>query len=131
MITNNLLAGSVGPIPDGTITNSLLKGSILEGFQQAGSLVGTSRFIEWYLPKFIGLIFVFGALAFFFMLLWGAVTWILSGGDKAGLENAKGRITNAIVGFVLLIGTFAIVKLIETFFGIDILSIDIGPLVIQ
>ena len=65
------------------------------------------------------------------MLLWGAISWILSGGDKAGLESAKGRITNAIVGFVLLIGTFAIVKLIETFFGIDILSIDIGPLVIQ
>ena len=83
------------------------------------------------IPSLVGLLFIFGALAFFFMLLWGAVSYILSGGDKAHVENARGRITNALVGFVLLIGSFAIVKLIETFFGIDILLIDIGPLVIQ
>jgi hypothetical protein len=67
----------------------------------------------------------------FFMFIWGAVSWILSGGDKAKIESAKGKITSALVGLVLMIATFAIVKLIETFFGINILSIDIGPLVIQ
>lgn len=88
-------------------------------------------FVSQFLPKAIGLLFVFGGIAFFFMLVWGAVSWILSGGDKAHLESAKGRITNAIIGLVLLIASIAIVKLIEAFFGIDILSIDIGPLVIQ
>jgi hypothetical protein len=65
------------------------------------------------------------------MLLWGAVSWILSGGDKASLEGAKNKITNAFVGLILLIGSFAIIKLIEGFFNINILLIDIGPLVIQ
>lgn len=125
-MNSNLLAG-VNTIPDGAITNSLLEGSFLETLQQ----LGNGEFIDIFVPKFIGLLFVFGALAFFFMLLWGAITWILSGGDKAGLESAKSRITNAIVGFVLLLGSFAIIKLIEAFFGIDILSIDIGPLIIQ
>lgn len=127
-MNSNLLAGAIDPIGNGTITNSLLKGTFLETLQQLGE---GSKFIEVFVPKFIGLLLVFGSIAFFFMFLWGAITWILSGGDKAHVENAKGRITNALVGFVLMIGVFAIVKLIEAFFGIDILLIDIGPLVIQ
>lgn len=83
------------------------------------------------LPNLMGLLLVGGTIIFLFMLLWGAVTWILSGGDKAKIESARGRITSALVGLVLMLSTFAIVKLIETFFGIDILSIDIGPLIIQ
>lgn len=90
-----------------------------------------SDFVAQFIPKAIGLLFVFGALAFFFMFIWGAITWILSGGDKAHVEAAKARLTNALVGFVLMVGTFAIIALIETFFKINILSIDIGPLIIQ
>lgn len=102
-------------------------GSTLKSFEEGDS----SQFLNVFVPNGIGLIFVFGALSFFFMLLWGAVTWILSGGDKASVESSKGKITNASVGFVLLLGSFAVAKLIETFFDINILSIDIGPLVIQ
>jgi hypothetical protein len=92
---------------------------------------GGTGFFNKFIPSAIGLLFVFGSISFFFMFLWGAISWILSGGDKAHVENAKGRITNAILGFILMIGVFAIVKLIEAFFGIDILLIDIGPLLIQ
>lgn len=106
------------------ITNPFLKGSALEG------LTGQD-FIAKFIPNAIGLVLVVGLVFFFFMLVWGAISWILSGGDKAGLESAKGRITNSIVGVILLLSTFALVKIIESFFGIDILSIDIGPLVIQ
>lgn len=83
------------------------------------------------IPKAIGFLFVAGSIIFFFMFIWGAISWILSGGDKAHVENSKGRITNALIGFVLMIGVFAIVRLFESFFGINILLIDIGPLVIQ
>lgn len=123
---SNLLAG--GGVPD-TITNPVFKGSIFDAMVSTKD--GGYIFIGTLIPKMVGLLLVFGGVAFFFMFLWGAITWILSGGDKASVENAKGRITNAIIGLVLMVGTFAIAKLIETFFGISILSIDIGPLVIQ
>ena len=120
---NKLLAGG-----DQGITNPIFG----PAYQTLlGQTDGGSGFFALILPSIIGLLFVFGAIAFFFMFIWGAITWILSSGDKAGVESAKGRITNAIVGFILLIATFAIVNLIETFFGINILVIDIGPLVIQ
>lgn len=94
------------------------------------SLTG-SDFLSQFIPKAIGLLFVFGGLAFFFMFLWGAISWILSGGDKAHVESAKGRITSSVIGFILMISVFAISIVLEKFFKIDILSIDIGPLVIQ
>jgi hypothetical protein len=83
------------------------------------------------LPNIVGLLFIIGAIVFFFMLLIGALQWISSGGDKGKLESARGRLTSAIVGIVILLGSFAIIKLIETFFGINILTLDIGSLIIQ
>lgn len=116
--------GSVGEGGGTNITNPFLKGSSLENLDGQG-------FLSQFIPRIIGWIFAFGAIAFFFMFVWGAISWILSGGDKAHVEAAKGRITNALVGIVLLITSIALIKLIEKFFGIDILLIDIGPLVIQ
>ena len=124
-MTNNLLAGGGA----NTITNPVFKGTVFDLLISDPD--GGAIFIGMLLPKLVGLLFVVGAISFFFMILVGAVSYILSGGDKARVEAARGRITSALVGIVLLLGSFAIVKLVETFFGVDILSIDIGPLVIQ
>lgn len=118
-----LLAGPGG----GTeITNPIL-GPGLQGVYSSGP----TAFLSTFLPNFIGLGFIIGALVFFFMIVWGAIQWISSGGDKQSLEAARGRITSAIVGIIILFASFAIISVIEKFFGINILTIDIGPLVIQ
>jgi hypothetical protein len=126
-MTNNLLAGAA-PAGGGGITNPIFNPTYTQTLMNVD---GGSGFLAIFIPPIIGILFVFGALAFFFMFVWGAVTWILSGGDKAHVESAKGRITNALIGVVLLLSSFAIIGLIETFFGVNILTIDIGPLVIQ
>jgi hypothetical protein len=118
----NKLAGSGG------VVNPLFEGT--QYISQIQATNGAEQFLVAVVPKFVGLLMVFGSAVFFFMFLWGAISWILSGGDKAHVEAAKNRITNALIGFVLMIAVFAIAKLIKTFFNIDILSIDIGPLVI-
>ena len=89
------------------------------------------QYFQSLIPSAVGLVFVAGSIIFFFMLIWGAIQWIASGGDKGGLEEARNKITNALVGIVILFASFAIVKLIEAFFGIHILTLDIGPLIIQ
>ncbi|SRR5260221_9925444 len=88
-------------------------------------------FFQKLIPSVIGLLFVGGSILFFFMLLIGAIQWISSGGDKGAVEAARGRLTQALIGIVVLFSAFAIIKLIEGFFGINILSIDIGPLTIK
>jgi hypothetical protein len=89
------------------------------------------NFLKTFIPNLIGLAFVIGVIVFLFMLILGAIQWISSGGDKQALEGARGRISNALIGIVILLATFAIIKLIETFFGISILALDIGGLIIQ
>ncbi len=66
----------------------------------------------------ITLFFTIGALGFIIMFLWGAVSWILSGGDKEAIAGARKRITTAIIGLVLLSLTFVISLVIGQILGI-------------
>jgi hypothetical protein len=62
------------------------------------------------------------ALVFFFILIMGGLRWVMSGGDQKNVEAARGQITNALIGLAIVFATFAIMKLIETIFGISLLS---------
>lgn len=83
---------------------------------------GGADFFSSLIPSLIRFGFLVGVLVFFFILLAGAIQWMTSGGDKAAIEAARGRITNAIVGIVLLFGILAILVAIGRFFGLDILE---------
>ena len=85
-------------------------------------------FFQSALPAFIGIALVIGSLVFFFTLIAGAIGWITSGGDKQAVETARGRITSAITGLVIMLITFAVVNVIENFFGVNILELDFGAL---
>jgi len=73
----------------------------------------------------IRLILVVAALVFFFILVIGGIRWIASGGDKTQTENARNQITSALVGLVIVFAAWAIVQLINTFFGINIFELSI------
>lgn len=89
-------------------------------------------FFQSFFPAVIGMGFVVGVIIFFFYFLWGAISWIMAGGDKANIEAARGRIVSALAGLIVLFSMFAIIKAIEFFFAdLNILTIDIGPLKIQ
>jgi len=73
----------------------------------------------------IKLILVIAALVSFIVLVIGGIKWILSAGDKAATESARNTITAALVGLLIVFGAWAIVRLIEAFFGINILTLEI------
>lgn len=89
------------------------------------------EFLQGFLPAAITLAFVGGAIIFVFILVSGAIGWMTSGGDKQSVETARGRITSALVGIILLLVTYAIIGVIEDFFKINLLELDIGVLKIQ
>lgn len=74
---------------------------------------------------FIKLILVIASIVFFFILVIGGVQWIVSGGDKQKTEEARGRITAALVGLVIVFAAWAIAQLIGVFFGIHIFNLNI------
>lgn len=71
------------------------------------------------------LILIVAALVFLFMLIMGGIKYITSGGDKAATEGARNQITAALIGLVIVFAAWAIINLVNLFFGIDILSLDI------
>ena len=57
---------------------------------------------------------VIGALIF---LIWGAVKWIISGGDKEKVEAARKQIIAAIIGLVILLLAVVILSAVIRFLG--------------
>lgn len=60
-------------------------------------------------------------LAFVFLIL-GGVRWIVAGGDEKAVAGARGMITAALIGLVIVLVAFAIIRLVEIFFQVQIIS---------
>ena len=73
----------------------------------------------------ISFVILVAFLAAFFYLLWGGFTWITSGGDEGGISAARNRIVQALIGLTIVVAVWAIFQLVETFFGITVVS---GPI---
>lgn len=67
------------------------------------------------------LLIIAGLLAFFFLIL-GGIQWITSGGDKAGMEAARNKITHAVVGLIIVGAAWAIMLLVQGFLGVTIIG---------
>ena len=70
---------------------------------------------------------VVSALLVFMFLIWGGIQWITSGGDKGKTQEARDRITAALVGLAVVASAWAIMLIISYFFGINILDGNITP----
>lgn len=53
--------------------------------------------------------------------LWGAWDWLISEGDKQKVADARNKITQAIVGFLILILSFFLLQFVlDTLFKVDL-----------
>ena len=60
------------------------------------------------------LVIVVAALLTLFYLIMGAISWITSGGDKGKVEEARNKITAAVIGLLILAAVWAIFQLVFT-----------------
>jgi len=71
-------------------------------------------------------ILIIAALVAFIFLVYGGIKWITSSGDKEATAKAQGTLTAAIIGLAIVFAAWAIMKLMQTFFGIgDIFNLTI------
>ncbi len=59
-------------------------------------------------------------VALFVMFVVGGFKFLLSGGDQKQLESAKNTLTYAIIGLVVIVVAFLILRTIQTFTGVDV-----------
>lgn len=93
-------------------TTPLFKIPNLTPFDNLGGLI----------DNLIQLLFFVAGLAFFIYLLLGGIQWITAGGDEKALTAARGRITGAIIGLIIVVAAFSIALIIESVLGIRIVS---------
>lgn len=72
------------------------------------------------IPQFvINWIFYIGIVLAVAYLMYGGIRWITSGGDKTKVESARKHIISAVIGLVVVVGTFTILNLLFSFLGAD------------
>jgi len=76
----------------------------------------------------IGFALVAGSIAFIFWFLTGALQWITSGGDKDRVQRARDRISNAVLGLIILFSIYAALWLISRFLGVNLLYFTLPSL---
>lgn len=85
-------------------------------------------YLQMMIVLFVRLVYIIGGLYFFVMFLLGGLQWISSSGEKAKLESAQKQITSALVGLAILLLSFAIIELIKSLFGFNLLEFIVPTL---
>ncbi len=75
-----------------------------------------------FLGGILGMAMVFAALLVLLYLVWGAIEWISAGGDKAKVEKGRNRMTQAVVGILVLASTLALFTVLQKFLGISVIN---------
>lgn len=87
----------------------------------AGNLTGLT--IGGLIGGLISMIFVLAAIVFFFILVFGGIKWITSGGDEKKVAAARAGITNALIGLAIVFASWAIMNLLGMLFGFNIFNL--------
>ncbi len=70
-----------------------------------------------YINQMLKFILMISALLVFAQLVWGGLEWITSGGDKKKVDDARNKITAAVIGLIIVASSFAILQLALNFIG--------------
>ena len=73
-----------------------------------------------FISNMISFAIIIASIAFAAYLITGGFQYLTSGGDKTKTEEARSRITNALIGLAIVAASWAVWKIVIYFFGIDI-----------
>jgi len=82
--------------------------------------VVTLKGLECIFSRILNIVVQLAGLAVFIMLLVGGWQFLTSGGEKQAVAKARGTLTYAILGLVLLIASWFIMRFISAFTNVDV-----------
>lgn len=103
--------------------NNLLAENILKiGDQEIKDIAALPDGKEFNIVNIVNAVVTFliplAAVILFGILVWGGFEFLTSYGDPEKLKSGKAKITSGLIGFVLLISSYIIVKIIANIFGL-------------
>lgn len=74
------------------------------------------------ISNIIGVMTISAGIWFIFQFIIGAYSWMAAGSDQQAIQNAQQKITNAVMGLVVVVAAYAIISLLGVILGFDILQ---------
>lgn len=108
------------PFPLGTIGGEGL-GPFGNRIWGQGPLAAVNSFIL-ILSNIIGVMTIVAGIWFIFQFIIGGFSWLTAGADKAAMENAQKKITNGVIGLVIVVAAIFLIDLIGNLLGLKILN---------
>ncbi len=97
----------------------------LDAIQRSSGLPIWHLYVEpaFFITIILTYIFPIAGMLLLFYLVTGGLQMMLSRGDPKAIQAAQGKITNAILGIVIMAAAFAIVGLIGRLLGIEVFGL--------
>ncbi len=103
-MTHSLIAQTIGlPGPSG------------KPIYLSGPLVGINSLAD-VISHVLAFVFPLAGVLLFLFLVWGGFDFMLSGGEPEKIQAGRAKITSALIGFLLLVFSLFIVRLIAFVF---------------
>jgi hypothetical protein len=87
--------------------------------------VATIGSLESLFSNVIQAIIALAGVALLVMFFVAGFSFLFSGGDPKKLEQAKGTLTNAVIGLVIIVAAYILIRLVGTFTGVDLTTFKI------
>lgn len=87
--------------------------------------VATLKFLEIIFSNVVSAAIALAGIVLFVMFLIGGFRFITSGGDPKATEAARGTLTHAVLGLVVILLAFLILQLIKTITGVDVTTFKV------
>lgn len=91
---------------------------VLQGAQNTNHANGFATLIG----TLLSVVMTVGMLLLLFYLIMGAFGWLTSNGDKGKTEEARNKITTAVIGMIILASVLAMVGFVQYVLGIQVLT---------
>lgn len=72
------------------------------------------------LGQVLGIVATIAVIILLIMLLWGGIEWITAGGDKSKIEKARNRITQSILGIIVLAAVVVLFMIVQNLLGFQL-----------
>ncbi|MFC1727101.1 hypothetical protein ACFL0Y_01130 [Patescibacteria group bacterium] len=73
-------------------------------------------------PGLLDYVFILAGFALLIYLIIGGFELLTSGGNPESINRGKGRITHAIIGFIIIFTSYWVIQLLEVILGVSILD---------
>lgn len=89
------------------------------GGRNPDSDVATIYSLETLFANVVGVVVSLSGAALFVMFIIAGFSFLFGGGDPKKLEQARGTFTNAIIGLIVIVAAYLIIRIIGVFTGTE------------